>query len=140
MGSNGYINYVSRNRAAEIGIANVTMESDELDVFFAGSLAQRRMKHRPLPTKEPFLYMSTAPTESGPRESIRLEGKRRFNRGLFIMDVRHMPAGCGVWPAFWLTDEANWPVNGEIGTVVVVSVRRPCLILVSPTPGTLLQL
>ena len=25
-----------------------------------------------------------------------------------------MPSGCGTWPAFWLTDEANWPVNGEI--------------------------
>jgi hypothetical protein len=24
-----------------------------------------------------------------------------------------MPAGCGTWPAFWLTDEANWPVNGK---------------------------
>ena len=117
MGSNGYINYVSKDRAEEIGIANVTMESDELDVFFAGSGPKHPRKQRPQPTKEPFLYMSTAPTESGPRESIRLEGKRRFNRGLFIMDVRHMPTGCGVWPAFWLTDEANWPVNGEIGTL-----------------------
>jgi hypothetical protein len=71
----------------------------------------------PGPVKEePFLYVGSAPTEAGPRESIRLEGKQRFNRGLFIIDVRHMPAGCGVWPAFWLTDEANWPVNGEIGT------------------------
>jgi len=58
--------------------------------------------------------MSTAPTEDGPRKSVRLEGLTRFNRGLFILDVRHMPAGCASWPAFWLTDEPNWPVNGEI--------------------------
>jgi beta-glucanase (GH16 family) len=25
-----------------------------------------------------------------------------------------MPNGPGVWPAFWLTDEAAWPRNGEI--------------------------
>ena len=32
-----------------------------------------------------------------------LEGRRRFNRGLFLLDLRHMPAGCGAWPAFWLS-------------------------------------
>ena len=52
-----------------------------------------------------------------PRASIRLEGRRRFNRGLFILDVQHIPVGCGVWPAFWLTDEANWPNHGEIDIV-----------------------
>jgi hypothetical protein len=70
------------------------------------------------------LYFKTAPTEKGPRESIRLEGKRRFNRGLFIIDVRHMPAGCGVWPAFWMTDEANWPVHGEIDIVEGVNYQH----------------
>ena len=73
--------------------------------------------------REPFVYVSSNPTIAGPRQSIRLEGKRRFNRGLFIIDVRHMPAGCGVWPAFWLTDEANWPVNGEIDIVEGVNYQ-----------------
>ena len=50
------------------------------------------------------MYMSTSPTADGPRNSVRLEGLRRFNRGLFILDLRHMPAGCSTWPAFWLTD------------------------------------
>ena len=31
-----------------------------------------------------------------------------------MLDVAHMPAGCGVWPAFWLTDERVWPDHGEI--------------------------
>lgn len=28
-----------------------------------------------------------------------------------------MPVGCGMWPAFWLTDEHNWPINGEIDVI-----------------------
>lgn len=77
----------------------------------------------------------SAPTEKGPRESIRLEGKRRFNRGLFIIDVRHMPAGCGVWPAFWLTDEANWPVNGEIDIVEGVNYQAEAKTALHATKG-----
>jgi hypothetical protein len=42
---------------------------------------------------ETFVILSSSPTEEGPRNSIRLEGRRRFNRGLFIIDLRHMPAG-----------------------------------------------
>lgn len=42
---------------------------------------------------ETFVYISSNATEAGPRNSVRLEGRRRFNRGLFIIDLRHMPAG-----------------------------------------------
>ena len=74
--------------------------------------------------QETFVMISSAPTAEGPRDSVRLEGRRRFNRGLFIIDLRHMPAGCGTWPAFWLTDEANWPVNGEIDIVEGVNYQN----------------
>ena len=94
-GSAGYNVYVGEKRATELGIMNVTSDADGND----------------------YIYMSSAATEEGPRESIRLEGKRRFDRGLFILDLKHMPAGCGVWPAFWLTDEDAWPNNGEIDIV-----------------------
>ena len=73
---------------------------------------------------ETFVMISSSPTPEGPRNSVRLEGRRRFNRGLFIIDLRHMPAGCGTWPAFWLTDEANWPVNGEIDIVEGVNYQQ----------------
>jgi hypothetical protein len=79
--------------------------------------------------------MGSSPTEEGPRNSIRLEGNRRFNRGLFIIDLRHMPAGCGTWPAFWLTDEANWPVNGEIDIVEGVNFQSVAKTALHSTKG-----
>ena len=97
LGSAGYNTYVSEQKAKEQDIATVTTETDPR----TGEDVD-------------FVYMSSAPTKEGPRDSVRLEGKKRFDRGLFILDVRHMPDGAGVWPAFWMTDEAVWPRNGEV--------------------------
>lgn len=46
-----------------------------------------------------------------------------------------MPAGCGVWPAFWLTDEANWPVNGEIDIVEGVNYQNVAKTALHATKG-----
>jgi len=91
---------VSKDRAVETGIMNVTLEGD----------------------KE-YVYMSSASTKEGPRESIRLEGKKLYNHGLFIIDLKHLPAGCGIWPAFWLTNEESWPDKGEIDIVEGVNFQ-----------------
>jgi len=78
-GSAGYNTYVNRDRAQTLGIVNVTMENDELDVYNTGRADKEDVRQ-----VEPFIYMSSTPTLAGPRESIRLEGLRRFNRGLFM--------------------------------------------------------
>ena len=144
VGSNGYNTYVSEERARFLGIVNVTMEEDVLDVYYPDvdkttTPESRRTRNLQTNNKrkkpEPFLYISSAPTTAGPRESIRFEGKQRFNRGLFIIDIRHMPAGCGVWPAFWLTDEANWPVNGEIDIVEGVNIQSVAKTALHTTKG-----
>jgi Glycosyl hydrolases family 16 len=100
-GSAGYNVYVSDKRAFQLGIANVTKE-----MYYENTTGRKE--------KVPFVYMSSAPTVKGPRESVRLEGRTLFNRGLFILDVHHMPAGCGIWPAWWLTNEDHWPNYGEV--------------------------
>lgn len=51
------------------------------------------------------------------RKSVRIESKRQYDTGLFIFDILHTPYACGLWPALWLTDGANWPDNGEIDVV-----------------------
>jgi len=142
VGSNGYVTYVSEERARDISIANVSYEIDKLDILyqaqmlgkFIGELGEMSLLDIASKSK-PFLYLKTAATEAGPRESIRLEGKKRFNRGLFVIDIRHMPVGCGAWPAFWLTDEANWPVNGEIDMVEGVNFQNEAKTALHTTKG-----
>jgi len=58
---------------------------------------------------------TSVPTGRG-RASIRLTSKKSFNNGLFILDLTHMPTGCGTWPAWW-TVGPNWPNQGEIDII-----------------------
>jgi hypothetical protein len=47
------------------------------------------------------------------RPSVRIHSHDRYNDGLFIFDIDHMPVGPGTWPAFWFCGD-SWPANGEI--------------------------
>jgi len=125
-GSNGYVTYVSREKAEKDGIVKLVSGQSEYNAATdensdASALSTTESSEWgdgiPAPEEETYVYIGTAATEEGPRDSIRLEGLQRFNRGLFIMDLKKMPAGCGIWPAFWLTDEHNWPINGEIDII-----------------------
>ncbi|KAL9637972.1 MAG: hypothetical protein Q9164_001853, partial [Protoblastenia rupestris] len=52
------------------------------------------------------------------RPSMRISSNKKFNHGLFIIDLSHMPAStCGSWPAFWLLGSGTWPENGEIDII-----------------------
>jgi Glycosyl hydrolases family 16 len=99
LGSAGYNTYVRQERAQELGLMDIVNDDDDGEeyVVMKSAAGQTRDEHG-----------------NRFRESIRLEGKRRLDRGLLVMDVKHMPAGCGVWPAFWTTDETKWPDHGEI--------------------------
>ena len=33
------------------------------------------------------------------RPSMRMESKKKYDNGLIVLDVAHMPFGCGTWPA-----------------------------------------
>lgn len=60
-------------------------------------------------------------TDGSGRPSVRLSSNQTYNHGLFIVDIQHMPTGCGTWPAFWLVGP-DWPVGGEIDIVEGVNV------------------
>jgi hypothetical protein len=35
------------------------------------------------------------------RDSIRIASKKRYGDSVLVLDLTHMPVGCGTWPAFW---------------------------------------
>ena len=40
---------------------------------------------------------------SAGRQSVRLESKQSFMRGLFVLGMQHMPGStCGTWPALYV--------------------------------------
>ncbi|KAF2004928.1 glycoside hydrolase family 16 protein [Amniculicola lignicola CBS 123094] len=53
------------------------------------------------------------------RASVRLESKKLYKKGLFILDLAHMPSStCGTWPAFWTWGSGKtWPELGEIDII-----------------------
>ncbi|KAG0155593.1 hypothetical protein PDIDSM_2765 [Penicillium digitatum] len=64
---------------------------------------------------------STPNARSG-RNSVRVESRNTYDAGLFVFDIVHTPFGCATWPALWLTDGYNWPMNGEIDVLETTNV------------------
>ena len=56
------------------------------------------------------------------RKSLRLVSNNNYTQGLFVLDLSHMPFGCGTWPAFWSVG-TNWPMNGEIDIIEGVNTN-----------------
>ncbi|KAL4802665.1 concanavalin A-like lectin/glucanase domain-containing protein [Aspergillus unguis] len=83
----------------------------------------------------------------GGRQSVRLSSTQTYNNGLFIIDLAHMPAGCGTWPAFWILGP-DWPNGGEIDIIenvndattneMTLHTNEGCTIDSSGFSGTLL--
>eukprot|EP01091_Cochliopodium_minus_P008689 TRINITY_DN2010_c0_g1_i2.p1 TRINITY_DN2010_c0_g1~~TRINITY_DN2010_c0_g1_i2.p1 ORF type:complete len:252 (-),score=77.67 TRINITY_DN2010_c0_g1_i2:86-841(-) len=57
------------------------------------------------------------------RNSVRINTFKAYNRGLFVIDLDHMPWGCGTWPAFWLVGP-NWPNGGELDIIEGVNINE----------------
>ncbi|POS82972.1 hypothetical protein EPUL_006476 [Erysiphe pulchra] len=91
--TNGFVEYVNEAKAKEKGLAKVL----DGGVFLG-------------------VDNTTKLPEKG-RAAVRLESVKKYNKGLFIADIAHMPSGsCGVWPALW-TFGPDWPNAGEIDIV-----------------------
>jgi hypothetical protein len=88
--TDGFVVYVNHDAARDL---NLTYASDTSAILRVDSFTPRAV---------------------GGRNSVRIESKVTYDTGLFVFDIIHTPYGCGTWPALWLTDGYNWPMNGEI--------------------------
>ncbi|KAK6380657.1 hypothetical protein LTS17_004857 [Exophiala oligosperma] len=104
--SNSFAKYVDLIDANSTGLAGFqSSNNDESDPVYLG------VDHQTI-------------TPNG-RPSVRLEGQDTFNHSLIVADIRHMPCGCGTWPAFWLLGQgADWPSAGEIDIIEGINNRN----------------
>ncbi|KAL4917000.1 concanavalin A-like lectin/glucanase domain-containing protein [Aspergillus aurantiobrunneus] len=92
--TNGFVDYVDRGTAESTGLIS------------SGSSVYMGVDH-------------TNVASSG-RQSVRLSSTQTYHHGLFIMDLGHMPTGCGTWPAFWILGP-DWPNGGEVDIIESVN-------------------
>ncbi|KAJ0421848.1 concanavalin A-like lectin/glucanase domain-containing protein [Aspergillus carlsbadensis] len=88
--TNGFVDYVDRGTAHNAGLIST------------GSSVYMGVDH-------------TNIASSG-RQSVRLSSTQTYHHGLFIIDLGHIPTGCGTWPAFWILGP-DWPSGGEIDII-----------------------
>lgn len=73
------------------------------------------------------------------RDSIRVESKKTYTKGLFIADIKHMPGSiCGSWPAFWTFGD-DWPNSGEIDILEGVNDQETNKITLHTAPGCVMS-
>ncbi|KAG9124142.1 hypothetical protein FRC07_012686 [Ceratobasidium sp. 392] len=111
--THGRVNYVNQATAVN---QNLTYASDNTLIL--------RADHK------------TKLSASGPgRNSVRIQSKKKYSTHVEVMNVRHMPQGCGTWPAYWTTNTANWPAGGEIDIIEGVNDQGPNAITLHTTAG-----
>ncbi|RDX40067.1 laminarinase [Lentinus brumalis] len=68
---------------------------------------------------------TTKLSASGPgRNSVRLQSNKKYTTHVTVWNIRHMPVGCGTWPAVWEVG-SNWPNGGEIDILEGVNDVSP---------------
>jgi len=96
--TDGYVNYVNYSVAEKMSLISTAGDQIYIGVDY------------------------TYPATGRGRDSVRLQSNLAWNSGLFIMDLAHMPYGCGTWPAWWLVGP-NWPYSGEIDIIEGVNAN-----------------
>ncbi|THH33258.1 hypothetical protein EUX98_g900 [Antrodiella citrinella] len=78
---------------------------------------------------------NTVDSDARGRDSVRIISRNAYDEALIILDLQHMPEGCGTWPAFWsLSQQGPWPNGGEIDFIEGVNLDTQNLASLHTTP------
>lgn len=69
------------------------------------------------------------------RNSVRIQSKKTYRTHVAVFDVRHMPEGCGTWPAVWEVAGSGWPNTGEVDIVEGVNNQGPNAVSLHTSAG-----
>jgi hypothetical protein len=72
------------------------------------------------------------------RPSVKLVSKESWTKGLWVLDLEHMPINaCGSWPAFWMLGSGNgvWPNFGEIDIIEYINDSEDNLMALHTAPN-----
>ncbi|EAU81590.1 glycosyl hydrolase family 16 [Coprinopsis cinerea okayama7 len=73
---------------------------------------------------------------NGPgRNSVRIRSWKTYTTHVAVFDVKHMPQGCGTWPAIWEVQGDNWPNGGEVDILEGVNDEGPNAATLHTSPG-----
>lgn len=120
--TNGYVSYVSQQTALNskyIGLVNHSLANNSVYIG---------VDH-------------TKPSPSSGRESVRITSNQTWTHGLVLVDLYHIPTGCGTWPALWfVAPEGQYPgTTGEIDVVEVVNGGSQNAMTLHTGPGCNVQ-
>jgi hypothetical protein len=82
------------------------------------------------------------PAAADARQSVRVSSRATFDVNTFggadtllvVADIRHIPSGCAVWPAFWMLGP-TWPDDGEIDMIEGVNGQEYTESTLHTSPG-----
>ncbi|KAG8853768.1 hypothetical protein FRB96_008023 [Tulasnella sp. 330] len=81
-----------------------------------------------------YTHTTNFPTGPG-RNSVRIRSNKEYTTAVTVLNLRHMPVGCGTWPAFWTVLENGWPASGEIDIIEGVNDVSPNHSTLHTSPG-----
>ncbi|QRV78202.1 glycoside hydrolase family 16 protein [Ceratobasidium sp. AG-Ba] len=80
-------------------------------------------------------YKTKLSSSGAGRNAVRIQSNKQYTTHVEVADIRHMPQGCGTWPAYWTTDTNGWPSRGEIDIIEGVNDQGPNAMTLHTTSG-----
>ncbi|KAI9060314.1 glycoside hydrolase family 16 protein [Trametes sanguinea] len=81
-------------------------------------------------------YQNVVSPNARGRNSVRISSQKAYDEAVVVLDLQHMPEGCGTWPAFWsLSQQGPWPQGGEIDIIEGVNQNKENLASLHTTPN-----